>query len=86
MTGKSTKAMNFSNMKAVTRSYKAVKGLKLGSTIVECKVRSKIVGNIVACVDNGKFLHISTAHFFNGFTPLDIQECVAVAKRALKIS
>jgi hypothetical protein len=87
MTGKSTKNMNFSNMKADTRSYKAQKGLKPGTTIVECKVRGRVVGNIVACNDNGTFLHISTAHFVsNKFTPVDIQECVAVAKRSLKVA
>jgi hypothetical protein len=86
MTGKSTKAMNGSNTKTDTRSYKAMKGLKAGTTIVECKVRGRVVGNIVACNDNGKFLHISTANFANKFTPLDIQECVAVAKRSLKVA
>lgn len=87
MTGKSTKVMNFANAKAATRTYKAVKGLKPGVTIVECKVRGKVVGNIVACNENGRFDHISTAHFSGGkFTPVDIQECVAIAKRALKIS
>ena len=86
MTGKSTKTMNFANMKAATRSYKAVSGYRPGAAIVECKVRGKVVGNIIAANDNGRFLHISTAHFLNGFTPLDIQECVAVAKKALKIS
>ena len=86
MTGKSTKNMNFSNMKAATRSYKTVKGTKPGAVIVECKVRGKVVGNIVTCIDNGQFLHLSTAHFLNGFTPVDIQECVAVAKRAMKIA
>ena len=87
MTGKSTKAMNGSNTKTDTRSYKAVKGLKPGVTIVECKVRGRVVGNIVACNDNGTFTHISTAEFSVGrFTRLDVQECVALAKKALKIA
>ena len=87
MTGKSTKNMNFSNMKTATRTYKMVTGL-YGDRKDRCAVSIKVAGREVSIVSfsiaNGSLTKLAVSG--NPVNPMDMAEATSLAKRAMKIA
>ncbi len=84
MTGKSTKVMNFSNMKAATRTYKMT-----ARTETTCQVVIKVAGREKCMISFAKRDGQLVQTFPSKNTlinPVDMREVTAIAKKALKIS
>lgn len=84
MTGKSTKTMNFANMKNATRSYK-VSARTETSCQVDIKINGRVKGSVNFSIKFGKFIQTGRTNI-GVFTPVDITEATLVAKRALRVS
>ena len=85
MNAKSTKTMNFSNMKSGTRTYKVTASELFAGRKDRCavsiKVRGREVGMVTFEVVNEQVRKMAQ----NGaVTPFDLIEAMCLAKRALK--
>lgn len=88
MTGKSTKNMNFSNMKAATRTYKMDNSALFAGRKDRCAVSIKVAGREVSIVSfsiaNGSLTKLAVSG--KPVNPMDMAEATSLAKRAMKIS
>jgi hypothetical protein len=84
MNAKSTKVMNFSNMKTATRTYKMTT-----RTETTCQVVIKVNGREKCMISFAKREGQLVQTFPSKNTlinPVDLREVMAIAKKALKIS